>query len=661
MAGNRLLAGLVGLLLLGAPAGAGTLQQDFEAAQALLDKGDYAAAETGFSALLARFSPAATSRSVQLVRARLGAARLGVGDALGAEAVLRAAAAGFNAGTMDDKAERYGVLVNLAQALEDQGVLAEAATAYREALAVHASIPDAPPAHGTKATLARTLMWADPAAARTLLDELLALPAESWAKERDTLALITMLRGRVELNNGNPGLARTYAGKASGLVGGSETLQVSISDIVIRGDLLIAAKLLKQDDDMAKYIAYSGAGALLDLGLGGALDRPLPACQPQGDLAPDAMAIIEFGITDNGRVLHPRPIYATRGSGPSTGPGPEELFTAAVGRWSWSPATAQKVKPFWRRAVRVEVRCFTSGGAIDLASQSLNRSLASWIEAQALRDVAMPDATAAAALPVLKAELARREAADGATSAQLLPVLLPLTWNAIISPEERQAFGARTLALLEQHGAPPDARILLQVQLARWTRYDSVEPLLARLLQQREAAGNGNDRLADFLRLKLAQERRGKAAAELVDRVIAGPLPADDPIRIAALLRRSDLATAARNLDMAAAALAATGLSPEQCALVDVRPDKLRGGVSTSDFPALAQRWGTGGIIVVGYDIAKAGQPVNVRTIVAVPPFAFDEATEAAVRRWRYSPVLRPGNEVGCSGYQQLVNFKLAG
>jgi hypothetical protein len=188
------------------------------------------------------------------------------------------------------------------------------------------------------------------------------------------------------------------------------------------------------------------------------------------------------------------------------------------------------------------------------------------------------------------------------------------------------------------------------------------------LLAEQEAAGRGATRIALYIRLMSAEilgELKAAAAEQkMLDPIVAAPetlLPANDPIRIAALLRVSNLAAAARDTATAAAALAATGLSPEQCALVDVRPQAINKSITERAFPELAIGWHTGGFARVGYDITADGATTNVRTITASPPFIFGPGTEKAISNFRYQPVLRPGNSIGCSGSEFLQRFRVLG
>ena len=187
------------------------------------------------------------------------------------------------------------------------------------------------------------------------------------------------------------------------------------------------------------------------------------------------------------------------------------------------------------------------------------------------------------------------------------------------------------------------------------------------LLAEQEAASTADTRIAMFTRLRLAEAHDDLsdifASSTVLQRIITAPetlLPAGDPIRTAALLRLSNQAAAAKDMATAASALAATGLSPEQCALVDVRPQAVNTAIGSSAFPDQARRWSTAGFVKIGYDITAAGKPANVRTVIGSPPFVFGPNTEKAVAQFEYRPVFRPGNTVGCTGFAQQVSFRIA-
>ncbi|MBC7521502.1 MAG: hypothetical protein H7268_10485, partial [Sandarakinorhabdus sp.] len=631
-------------------------------------------------ALLARLAPNPQTKPASLVRARLGSALLATDDPEGAERVLAAAITGLSGATPHDAEERGIALYDLARAMERQGRLDSAAAAYRkvaDARLFDAGSPDDLSLHGA---LARTLIWSNPAEARRLLDALLALPRERFGKSGDNYAQAQTLRGRVDLNDGNAAEAKRWFTLAAKTAGGAETTKVSVADVRIRGDLALANFKLNRMDEVQRNVAFSGAGSLVAEGLKVAANLPLPACAPITSLATDAVGVVEFTIDADGRVSGVTPIYASRGSGSATpgaiDDGPEVLFPQAVSNWSWNAADIAKLNPFWRQSVRVELRCFTSRAGGDPVEKSFRTESAEWLTRSGVRLLEGPLADGAAPLSVLRAELARREAAYGADSIQLIPLLNRLSGNGAVPAAERQVAGARRKALFIAVKAPAvmtGVPRLIEIESesatgrSRRERARIARDALLPLLAEQESAGAGETRIAMATRLRLAEAHDDlnalPASRALLDRIVSAPetlLPGGDPIRTAALLRLANQAAVAKDTVAAAAALAATGLSPEQCSLVDVRPQAVNASIGSSDFPLEARRWSTGGFVLIGYDITAAGKPVNLRTVVASPPFTFGPATEKAVARFEFRPVFRPDNSVGCTGNIQPVTFRVA-
>jgi tetratricopeptide (TPR) repeat protein len=673
-------AAMIMLALLAAPAGAATIQQDFDAAQTLLDAGKAAEARDAFTALLGRFAPTSQGMSASLVRARLGNALLGTGDPEAAEPLLVTAIAGLKGSDAISIDERGVALYDLGRAQERQGKLDSAAKAFAQVRDAKLFPADDPSDLGLRAALARALIWSNPAESRRLLDELLALPPEKLGKSKDNRAQLETLRGRVELNSSNPAEALKWFTAAARSAGGAETTTVSLTDVRVRGDLALANFKLGKMDEVQKYIAFSGAGGLAAEGLTLALDTPVPACAPVTGLAPDAVAVVEFSIGSDGRVTSATPIYASHGSGPATDvpdTGPEVVFAQAVRRWVWNTENAAKLNPFWRQAVRVELRCLTTRPDGDPISRSFDADYRRWLATTGARPIPKLPDNDAAALPVLLAELAQRERTHGAQSLQLLPVLGEIANNTAASPTAQADARRRRLELLTAAQAPDAVIGRARINNIRWAAgagntsresarigRDQLLPLLA----NQEAGGAGETRMAMWTRLELAEALDTLAAVAdsraLLDRIVAAPgnvLPDGDPIRTAALLRMSNQAAAARDMTAAAKALAATGLAPEQCALVDVRPQAINATLADRDFPDAARRWSTGGYAKTSYDITAAGTTTNIRTIVAAPPFIFGPPTEKAVARFRYQPVFRPGNTIGCTGRVQPVRYRMAG
>jgi outer membrane biosynthesis protein TonB len=657
--------------LLAMPASAATVQQDFDAAQAKLDALDYAGARAAFTALLARFPPGSTGKAASLVRARLGNALIATNDSSAAVPMLEAALTGLKPTTPAEAELAALARFDLGRAEDSLGAIDLAARHYRTALDLKAFPADSPTEIGFRAALARTLIWSDPAEARRLLDALLALPPTQLTG--DPRALVMTLRGRVEMNNGDPAGAKRWFTNAAAKAGGADTSKVSIADVRIRGDLALANILVGNMVEAQRYVALSGAGALLSEGLAVASERPLPSCAPASGIAPDAVAVVEFGIAPDGRTYGITPIYASRGSGTPIGDDrPEIAFPKAVLDWSWTPEQMSKLDPFWRQAVRVEMRCQMPRNEGDAIAASFASEFLEWQSAKGIEPNPDYKGSDAILLPQMRAELARREARFGPSSIQLIPPLRAVGNNVAASSKERLDAIERYRALLMANQAPTSVLVLVRLSDVEAQAYAAGQRDYATtlrdgytsLLSELVGIGAGNTRSALYVRLKLAEVYDGQknvaASRTQLEDILGAPeslLPASDPIRIAALLRTSNQAAAARDTVTAASALAATGLAPEQCALVDVQPQPINRAVSSRDFPSEATRWSSEGFVLIGYDITAEGIPANVRTVLALPPFAFSSSTEKAVARFRFQPVFRPGNTIGCSGATQPVRF----
>ncbi|OYU15409.1 MAG: hypothetical protein CFE37_05610 [Alphaproteobacteria bacterium PA4] len=669
------LYGLIAALLAAGPVAAATIQQDFDAAQALLDAGKGTEAREAFANLLTRFAPGSRGVAASLVRARLGDSLLATGDAEAAEPMLVAAIAGLKGDNMI--VDRNVAIYNLARAQEEQGRFGAAAATYAEVRNSKIFAPNSLDDIGLRAALARAQIWSNPKEARRLLDELLALPKDVFTDMPDTKALLQSLRGRIELNDNKPAEARRWFTMATTTAGGRYTRGVNVADIRVRNDLALANYKLGHMDEVQKATAYSGAGSLSTEGLTMARGKPLPACAPVTGLAPDAMAVVEFALGENGRVISARTIYADRGSGaaPGADAGPETVFAQAVRRWIWAADDAAKLDSFWRQSVRVELRCSTERSNADPVVTSFALDIARWSQAAGLVPMIALPANDAEALPLIRAELARRTTSHGAASRQLLSPLYALAQNDAVPKTDREAATLQIVALLSAAQAPGEVLDLARIEAIRVaalaapdkSRYDQIrmEQLVALLANQTEA-GRGSKRIAMATRLALGQAYLdAKADAEArsqFDVIAAAPLAVlsdADPIRIKALLYLSNIAAASRDTAVAAKALAATGLSSEQCSLVDVKPQPINRVLSSSMFPAAALAWRTQGFVRIGYDITAAGQTINIRTLIASPPFIFGPPTERIVAKFRFQPVFRPDNAIGCSGSSTDVNFRI--
>jgi tetratricopeptide (TPR) repeat protein len=639
---------ILALLLIGAPVAAATLQQDFDAAQAQLDARNYAAARTGFAALLDRVGQQSRNRSAMIIRNRLGQSLLGLGEIEAAAEQHEVALAGLPAGNPAAKDERATALTQLAIVEEQLGQIGAALNHWQGMLA-EKLLPDGSMDQlAARIGVARTGIWRQPRESEAAIADLLALPAASLGSDpvaQDSIRLLLLrLRAQLFLNEGRLDAAEADLLQATKLAGGTGSLKVNIEDVRVRSDLALLAWLRKDLAGVAKYSQLSGAAMLDDGSNRGGVAGALPPCAPTGNLAPDAMALIEFTVRDDGSVLNVQPIYAQPGSGPADSH-PEEQFAAAVRSWSWPAEEAKATNALWRAAIRVEVRCLTQQP--DIVLPSLGKDYERWLQARTL-DAADTGGTETVRRKRALDRLAAVDAAQGAQTPAAVPPLVSLLQNSAVTGNERKLFARRLSALAEAHDAPV---------LLRWLagsaprRPDNDRQLIAL------AEARGETRMADYLRLSQMGNKTG-ATVEADLAAIAARHPDGDPLRTQALIMLSDRAFARGEAELAASALARTGLSDQQCALVDVRPLSRNASFSDSDFPREALAWGLSAMVRGSYDITPTGKTSNVRVIMARPPFVFSDALVKRAQSFTFMPVLRGTETVGCQGRTFPVRFK---
>jgi outer membrane biosynthesis protein TonB len=102
-----------------------------------------------------------------------------------------------------------------------------------------------------------------------------------------------------------------------------------------------------------------------------------------------------------------------------------------------------------------------------------------------------------------------------------------------------------------------------------------------------------------------------------------------------------------------------TGLTDQQCALVDAEPVRIRGKASQDDYPEEARAWGISGWAKTEFDIRANGATEHVRTVMAYPPFVFGRPMEEVAARLKYTQSYRPDGGLGCGGqsYQQGFHY----
>lgn len=494
-----------------------------------------------------------------------------------------------------------------------------------------------------------------------LADEAVAIATQGTPQDKNAIAVARTARARVLLNQGRNKEAYAELKTALQLQGGLG-LKVTLSEIVTRSDLALAALLNGDDENARKYLAYTGAGRTKESPFARAAAMETPLCAGDVGLKPDESAIIEFHLRDDGSVSSAVPIYSAAGRQAAL------AFAKAVSQWSWRPEDAVAIPQFFRYAIRVELRCSTVGQRPGVLSV-LRGDFDHWLAAQGVHPPGADggDTKGDAKMAVAaRADLARL--AGPADDLRRLAMLVALGRNPVVPPEQsaRDLDDAAGLARLAR--APVAARtyidlLVLDAKAERSKARRGAGTAMRGLLLDPAVAADAH--AAGTVRLLVATPDYRSPAPVDADALLAAVagddrLASDDPLKVNALLQQASRAAAAGRLDAARATFARTGLSEEQCALVGSAPALKHAGGSSSDFPSEAMAWGFEGWVRVEFDILADGRTSRQRATVAYPPFVFSEAAADISKVWRYQSTYRPsGGGATCTGGQRQLIFKL--
>lgn len=644
----------VGLLMAASTAAqqpARTVQQDFDAATALDTGTDRAAALAAWEGLEKRTTAGGRSHAIVLVRKGRALVRLGRYEQGGA--ALRAGLAGLpvnDATLAEDRAVAY---INLGQLAADTLDYAGAAAAFAKA---EAAATDTSDKLGAMLGLAEVQTFTDPAAAGAALDRADALLATVKASNA-VQAPFAKARGLLMLNTGNVAGARVQSMRAVSLLGGL-TETVNLADVSARSDAAIALLLSGNKDEARRYMAMTGAGRLSRGSFDPAAEMRAPDCGGEAGLKPEEMAVVEFSIAPDGTVSRAIPIYAAGG-------GQVALeFARAVRGWSWPADKITTMPIFFRHNARVEMRCSTAFERPSL-TDGLNAELEQWLAGKGVSVPPAPEKGSAAALVGQRAALTQAEASSP-NSLGTLAALYRLTTNELLPREERAALAARGLAIAESGQAPAMARLALDLEATssgitewRWSAYDrAVRPLLDKPAYSTDPRARATIRLALADASDPGKGGRDRALALLRQVSDDGALRPNDPLRVGALIRIASIEERAGSPEAARTAFAATGLTADQCAIMDASP-KLVSMPGSSAFPQEAQSWGFEGWAEVQYDVAANGRSANQRVVLAYPPFIFSKASSDFFQTARFAKTYRPDGGLGCGGTTSKIRFEL--
>ena len=615
-----------------------------------MEERDWAGALTTLDRLDARLARSGNGRSRAIVHLRRGHVLLRLDRAGEAVVAIRAGLAGIKPEDDSLAGERVQAYTNLGSALENAfdypGALAEYTLALNEA-----KTP------GDRATtlsaMVRVGSFVDPVQAVKRADEVMAFVAGFPNMEKSRSVL-----GRALLNAGRTEDARAELRKALSELGGL-TLRANLADIAARSDLAIAAMLAGDKEDARKYLAYTGAGRLPGDGMVAPVHMDTPFCGGLANITPEDVVVVEFSLVETGEVLRATPVYASR-PGPMIGE-----FARSVRDWSWMPEEAAKIPAFYRLLSRVELRCSNSLKRPP-ASQLLAEELDRWLVAVGSSPVSIAKRDIAATMNTL----AKSEEGIARNDPRLLGLMLAVV-EIDGSSSVAADYASRAITIAREAGATPLAMahiaITTSVSDARRvrsaTRYaelaaSKLSPWMTDSIVTRDPRGLATIRLAMVDHYNILK-RQEEAQGLLRELVAQEGLDVRDPLRVGALIRLANLYQQRGDPEAARSAYQLTGLSAQECALVDARPAMTRHGLSSIDFPPEAMAWGFEGWTMTEHDIDATGKPVNIRTKVAYPPFVFGDAARTGFAKARFTQSYRPEGGLGCSAQSHRISFLL--
>jgi hypothetical protein len=633
-----------------APVAQPTVQQQFDAGDAALAAKDWAKAAGIYAALETRLASSKSERNKAIVALRKALSQSYLDRSPESEATIRGALDRLPAADASLANDRWTAALRLGDLAARRHDYSAANRDYRRAL----ENADSP---GAKVVsydgLISSGLFVDRERALADADAMLALLTAQANVNREWLGMAQMLRGRALLNLGRAAEARDVSAIAIEHLGGLNYGKVNLLDTAARSDAAIAAIRAGDAEAARRMLSFAGAAMQSNQGFELPAAVEAPPCGGEGGPLPDDVAVIELAIADDGTVSFSRPVYF------SGKPGAAADFAKAVAKWTWSAEELRKISPFFRYQTRVEMRCTNVFGKPSM--ESLLRPAAdAWLASRAEALGAAPSGPTAQ-LAWLKDELARREAKYGKMSIHLLPVVAGLAGNFSQSRDDMIGHLRRMARLAQANEAPPGALAFFLIAsgyaLDNDVRVRNLRAALSDPSLQNDITTRNAISLALFDAMPRSERRQ--EGRDLLSRIANdASLPSADPFRVGALVRLANVEASAGAIDSARTFYQQTGLSGQQCALVDARPRQTGGSISSNDYPMEAMRWGFGGWAMMEFDIAADGRPQQVRPLVAFPPFIFGEPTAKQIRGFKYEQSYRPDGGPGCVGQRQRVTYK---
>jgi tetratricopeptide (TPR) repeat protein len=660
------------------PPPAQTPQQRFDAAEAAYARKDFAGATVEFRSILADLTAGRMKlgpRTEAAIVARLAQALDRNKQTDEAVRVLQDAVA--PAGRLV-KALKGSELAEMRSLLASYLVLNwrrdEALAVQEAAFAALQADPSADNAakQSAQLELAESLAVAQSARAIPLLQEL--IDQGLFKEDKLRRAYLIGLKGRAQLN------ARDLAGASRTLddameVAGSETSRkVTLIDRVLRGDAAIVDWLRGREDRYERLMMNSGVGGSVSSDILQPETASTPGCG--AGLTQDDVVILELSIAANGSVRAAQPVYSSK-------PGQIEAeFIADVRGWSFNKV-ADGVSGFWRSGYRVALRCSKSVD-VDVAPIERPKAHQAWIDAAASK---LPLATRA------KLEHALRPETTELDRRRLMRELLEVAPRYVDKPVERvvlanlasqpgyalerctdsKQFADYVSKELSEASIRPWVRAYLSVtsdcnkasSFAQWPlRTTGESAFLVQMLAAAEA-DNADPDVLDLMRYQLAglyeKQKRFNQSRDIYERIAKSAEGRDvqPGIAIRSYLRLAGMASASGDFTTAQAWFKRTGLSEDQCALLDQKAPLRRRGAAT--WEDVGRNYFSNGWVRTEFDILPDGQPTNVRVVASYPPFLYEKGMLHVAQTSRYQPVFPTGEARGCKAQTWQSGLRLAG
>ncbi len=515
---------------------------------------------------------------------------------------------------------------------------------------------------GALLAAARVGIFVDTERALVDADAAAALIVANPTADTEFAGLARNLRGRALLNLGRTKEARKDLDAAIKLLGGLKYGKVNMLDVRARSDAAIAALRDNDNEAARKYLAYSGAAQQSASGFNMGKDMRPPACGGENGPRPEEFAVVEFSIRADGSVGGVAPVYYSGQKAAALD------FARAVSQWSWNAEELKGVLPFFRNLTRIEMRCTNVFRRPDVVTM-LEPSVSAWLEKSGISGMRLDEPSAARRLTALTKELASREAAPGSQPLALLPLLAEIGTNATLPFPKRVEYTERAHRLSRASNAPSTVQAYFALLYWITDRMNSNDWLSTKFQKRMKGAltdptlssePEARSALAIALFDSLSPGGRNQNGPAILQPVVDDKaLAPNDPYRVGALTRLANVAVAGGRLEEARSYFAQTGVSEQQCSLVDAAPAKTAGTMSDQDYPSEAIAMGFGGWTVIEFDIAADGRTQNQRPVISFPPFVFGPTGAKAISSFRYSQSFRPGGSLGCGGNQQRITFRL--